>query len=172
MRAHLASLANSDNDNIFSNEKSIDLAAQKSAVKHGEVKYVANEKLVELGDVNNSRRSHTNEVAGLKRSSTLRPAKEGPKLNIFQLIRHASIILALPLFCVLVANLYTRGILKTTKMPGSLLLHARTFAHTDWYFHCVIILLFLAAILLVSRGLTSALYVCSIVWACLFLRNL
>jgi len=95
-----------------------------------------------------------------------------PPINWRAVLRHASVILAIPLFPFVMATLYSRGLFKSSEPPGTWLLMVRQYADQDWCFHAIVLLFFIAAILMVGKKLTYGFYVLSVAWSVLFIRNL
>lgn len=99
------------------------------------------------------------------------PQKLHP-VNWRAVLRHTSVIIAIPLFTFVMATLYTRGLFRSDEPPGTWLLVVRQCADQDWCFHAIVVLFFLAAILMVGKQLTYGFYVLSVAWSVLFIRNL
>jgi len=95
-----------------------------------------------------------------------------PPVNWRAIVRHTSVIIAIPIFTLLMATLYSRGLFKSTEPPGVWLLMVRQYADQDWCFHAIVVLFFVAAILMVGKKLTYGMYVLSVAWSVLFIRNL
>ena len=93
-------------------------------------------------------------------------------LHLRTLLRHTSIIIAIPLFTFVMAALYARGLFKSNEAPGSWLLIARQAADQDWCLHCIVMLFFFSALLMVGKRLAYGLYVLSVAWSVLFVRSL
>jgi hypothetical protein len=92
-----------------------------------------------------------------------------PTRNIIQ---HLSIIIALPLFCLISVTLYTRGILKATEPPGKWLLLVYHAGNNPIAFYIPYGLIGVVAILMLCNRFAYAFYVLSICWCLIFIQNL
>jgi hypothetical protein len=105
-------------------------------------------------------------------AETLPKPEKLPNLDWRSIIRHTSIIIAIPVFTLIMATLYSRGLFKASEPPGTWLLMVRQHADQDWCFHAIVVLFFISAILMVGKKLTYGFYVLSVAWSGLFIRNL